>query len=106
MASGYISGKKNTLGTVNIPIKTVSYTGEETSTANVVIDNENRTISVDVNVENVTKQCATKTEVKKAPAKKAEPAPAPITTKECPYCKSTIALAATRCPHCTSELSE
>lgn len=39
-------------------------------------------------------------------AKKAEPAPAPATTKECPYCKSTIALAATRCPHCTSELSE
>ena len=24
--------------------------------------------------------------------------------KECPYCKQTIALAATRCPHCTSEL--
>lgn len=39
-------------------------------------------------------------------AKKAEPAPAPVTTKECPFCKSTIALAATRCPHCTSELSE
>lgn len=28
------------------------------------------------------------------------------TTKECPYCKSTIAIGATRCPHCTSELSE
>lgn len=27
-----------------------------------------------------------------------------ITTKECPYCKSEIALAATRCPACTSEL--
>ncbi len=25
-------------------------------------------------------------------------------TKECIYCKSVIALAATRCPHCTSEL--
>ncbi len=24
--------------------------------------------------------------------------------KECPYCKSKIAIAATRCPHCTSEL--
>jgi large conductance mechanosensitive channel len=32
------------------------------------------------------------------------PAPAAPTTKECLYCKSTIALAATRCPHCTSEL--
>ena len=26
------------------------------------------------------------------------------TTKQCPYCKSTIDIAATRCPHCTSEL--
>lgn len=25
-------------------------------------------------------------------------------TKECPYCKSEIAIAATRCPHCTSVL--
>jgi large conductance mechanosensitive channel len=25
-------------------------------------------------------------------------------TKECPYCLSTIALKATRCPHCTSQL--
>ena len=39
-------------------------------------------------------------------AKKTEPAPAPVTTKECPYCKSTIAIGATRCPHCTSELAE
>ena len=38
-------------------------------------------------------------------AKKKEETPAPVTTKECPYCKSTIALAATRCPHCTSELN-
>jgi large conductance mechanosensitive channel len=30
--------------------------------------------------------------------------PAPPTTKECPYCLSAIALGATRCPHCTSEL--
>jgi large conductance mechanosensitive channel len=29
--------------------------------------------------------------------------PAP-TEKPCPYCVSTIPLAATRCPHCTSEL--
>ncbi|MCR5396162.1 MAG: large conductance mechanosensitive channel protein MscL [Lachnospiraceae bacterium] len=26
------------------------------------------------------------------------------TEKECPYCKSMIAIGATRCPHCTSEL--
>ena len=64
MASGYISGKKNTIGSVNIPYKNVSYHGEETSTANVTVDNDERTISVDVNVENVTKQCATKTEVR------------------------------------------
>lgn len=31
-------------------------------------------------------------------------APAPVTTKECPFCASTIALKATRCPQCTSEL--
>ena len=33
-----------------------------------------------------------------------KPAPAPVTTKECPFCASTIALKATRCPNCTSEL--
>ena len=27
-----------------------------------------------------------------------------VTTKECPYCYSTIPLKATRCPYCTSEL--
>lgn len=31
--------------------------------------------------------------------------PAAPTTKKCPYCKSEIALEATRCPHCTSELA-
>jgi large conductance mechanosensitive channel len=30
--------------------------------------------------------------------------PAEPTTKECPFCWSTIPLKATRCPHCTSEL--
>ena len=36
---------------------------------------------------------------------KPAPAPAPPATKECPYCISSgIALAATRCPHCTAEL--
>jgi len=34
---------------------------------------------------------------------KPEPAAAP-TTKECPYCASTIALKATRCPNCTSQM--
>lgn len=36
--------------------------------------------------------------------KKEEEAPAAPTTKECPFCKSEIAIEATRCPHCTSEL--
>lgn len=35
--------------------------------------------------------------------KKAEPAPAPA-TKKCPYCFTDIAVEATRCPNCTSEL--
>ena len=30
--------------------------------------------------------------------------PAEPTTKECPYCISTIAISASRCPNCTSEL--
>lgn len=33
-------------------------------------------------------------------------APAEPTTKKCPFCKSEIAIDATRCPHCTSELEE
>lgn len=32
--------------------------------------------------------------------------PAAPTTKTCPYCKSAIAIDATRCPHCTSTLEE
>jgi large conductance mechanosensitive channel len=32
--------------------------------------------------------------------------PAEITTKNCPYCCSTIAVKATRCPQCTAELSQ
>lgn len=36
---------------------------------------------------------------------KPKPAPAPVaTSKECPFCFSSIALKAIRCPHCTSEL--
>jgi large conductance mechanosensitive channel len=33
-----------------------------------------------------------------------EEAPAEPTTKECPYCMTEIAIAAKRCPNCTSEL--
>jgi large conductance mechanosensitive channel len=33
-----------------------------------------------------------------------EPAPAVPTTKECPYCFSSISIKATRCAHCTAEL--
>ncbi len=38
---------------------------------------------------------------------KPEPAPVPAepTTKECPYCFSTIPIKATRCPYCTSTLA-
>lgn len=39
-------------------------------------------------------------------SRKEEPAPAAPTTKECPYCKSQIAIAATRCPNCTSHLED
>ncbi|MDF1692308.1 MAG: large-conductance mechanosensitive channel protein MscL [Zhongshania sp.] len=35
-----------------------------------------------------------------------EAAPAAPTTKDCPMCFSKIALKASRCPHCTSELSD
>jgi large conductance mechanosensitive channel len=31
-------------------------------------------------------------------------APPPSTTRDCPYCISSIPLKAVRCPHCTSEL--
>ena len=37
--------------------------------------------------------------------KEAEEEAAP-TTKVCPFCKSEIAIEATRCPHCTSEIKE
>lgn len=38
--------------------------------------------------------------------KKPEEVSAEPTTKECPFCKSEIAIEATRCPHCTSQLDE
>ena len=34
-----------------------------------------------------------------------EAPPAAPTTKECPYCLSSVPLLATRCPHCTSQFS-
>jgi len=37
---------------------------------------------------------------------KKEEEPEAATTKECPFCKSEIPIEATRCPHCTSELSK
>ena len=36
--------------------------------------------------------------------KREEEAPAEPTTKDCPYCLSSIPIQATRCAHCTSEL--
>lgn len=35
-----------------------------------------------------------------------EEAPAAPTTKKCPYCLSEVPIGASRCPHCTSKLSE
>ena len=35
---------------------------------------------------------------------KIEPVSDEPTTKECPYCKSSIPVEASRCPHCTSKL--
>jgi large conductance mechanosensitive channel len=36
--------------------------------------------------------------------KKQEEVPAEPTTKDCPYCLTSIPIKATRCPHCTSKL--
>ncbi len=36
---------------------------------------------------------------------KKKPAPAPVTTKDCPYCRTSIHQEATKCPNCTSDLS-
>lgn len=37
--------------------------------------------------------------------KEAAAAPAEPTTKDCPYCVTSVAIAATRCPQCTSDLA-
>jgi large conductance mechanosensitive channel len=34
-----------------------------------------------------------------------KPPPPPASTKDCGFCKMSVPLAATRCPHCTSQLS-
>lgn len=45
--------------------------------------------------------------INKAHDKLSKPAPkAAPTTKICPFCKSEIPIDASRCPHCTSELSK
>jgi len=36
--------------------------------------------------------------------RKSEPAPVEVTTKDCPFCFTTIPVKAVRCPNCTSEL--
>ena len=38
-------------------------------------------------------------------SKRRAEAPAPATTKECPFCVSTIPIKATRCPQCISQLA-
>jgi large conductance mechanosensitive channel len=42
--------------------------------------------------------------IKQANRLKHQPAPGPVTTKECPFCRTTISIQATRCPNCTSQL--
>lgn len=42
--------------------------------------------------------------INKLKKKEEAAAPAPVTTKECPYCKSTVHIDAVKCPHCLSEL--
>lgn len=39
-------------------------------------------------------------------AHKEDETPAPVTTKTCPYCKSSIDIEAVRCPNCTSMLED
>jgi len=42
--------------------------------------------------------------VKQANRMKRQPAPAPATSRECPFCRTAIPIQATRCPNCTSQL--
>ena len=43
-------------------------------------------------------------QVNRMRAAEVDEAPAEPTTRECPYCRSEIAIEASRCPQCTSEL--
>ena len=49
---------------------------------------------------------AREAEKKLEEAKKPKEEPKAPTTKICPFCRSEIAIEATRCPHCTSKLDE
>ena len=48
--------------------------------------------------------CVVKIVTKAMSIGKKPAAPAPVTTKECPFCKTEIHIDASRCPNCTSEL--
>lgn len=37
---------------------------------------------------------------------KPKPVPKPVTTKECPFCRTSIHIEATRCSNCTSDLKQ
>ena len=54
-----------------------------------------------VKMVNKLRTAAEKPEEAPAPAAPAEP-----TEKTCPFCQSAISIKATKCPHCTSELTE
>ncbi len=43
--------------------------------------------------------------IRQVNAMKKKPEPPAPDTKNCPYCKESISLAAVRCPHCTSDLN-
>ena len=43
--------------------------------------------------------------IKQINAMKKQPAPPDPNTKECPYCKESIPIAAVKCSHCTSDLN-
>jgi large conductance mechanosensitive channel len=43
--------------------------------------------------------------IKQINAIKKQPAPADPDTKECPYCRESIPIAAVKCSHCTSDLN-
>jgi large conductance mechanosensitive channel len=43
--------------------------------------------------------------VRRVNAMRSKPMPLAPNTKDCPYCKENIPLAAVRCPHCTSDIS-